>query len=358
MSLLQQTPHDFRAVRVSVDNYIIEFYATEIARAEAVSPDYARLWQVLGDTYLAGGKRLRPYMVVLAFHACGGGRVEGDVLAAAAALELLHCSMLIHDDIIDRDTVRHGKPNVAGQYRGVYAAHLEPAKRDHLADSAALLGGDLLIMSAHRLIAESNFSAEKRLVALRLMNDAIFNVVGGELLDAESTTKTMSEVDSLAIARYKTAHYSFVTPFIMGASLAGADRDTLAILTQYGDALGVAFQLADDLLGLFGDEEETGKPATSDLREGRRTFIMQKSYELASPAACAELDAIVGTEVTLEQLGRVRTIMRECGAYDATVAEIAAYAAKAEAAVKRARFAPEFEAECLTLIGRATERRA
>ena len=357
MSLLQQAPHDLHTVRVLVDDYITRFYAAEIARAETISPDYARLWRVLHDTYLAGGKRLRPYMVVLAYRACKGDP-EGDVLSAAAALELLHCSMLIHDDIIDRDIIRHGKPNVAGQYRSVFAETLEPAKRNHLADSAALLGGDLLIMSAHRLLAESKLPAEKRLVALRLMNDAIFNVVGGELLDSESAIKEVADADSLTIARYKTAHYSFVTPFLMGASLAGASQSTLVALTDYGDALGIAFQLADDLLGLFGDEEVTGKPATSDLREGRRTYLLQQAYRLASPVQRAELDGFIGTQVTVSQLERARAIVRECGAYDATIAEITTYRNKAHAAITRAGFAPEFEAECVALIDRATARSA
>lgn len=356
MSLLGQAPVDLRAVRADIDAYIADFYAAEIARAESLNPDYARLWRVMFDTYKAGGKRLRPYMVLLAYHACRGD-AEQDVLPAAAALELLHGSMLMHDDIIDRDTTRHGKPNVAGTYQSLY--RLEPAKRDHLAVSAALLGGDLLIMSAHRLLAESALPAEKRFTALRLMNDAIFNVVGGELLDAESITKAVPDVDSLAVARYKTAHYSFVTPLVMGASLADADFATVTAFRDYGDSLGVAFQLADDLLGLFGDQEETGKPATSDMREGRRTFVLQRAYELAAPAERAELQTMLGTEdITLSQLERARTIVRDCGAYDATIAEITSYADAAKTALARAAITPDYEAEFLALIDRAIARRA
>lgn len=359
MSMLRQAqPGQRNQIRADVDTYLTKFYEAEIARAEAVSPDYARLWRVLLDTYVAGGKRLRPYMLLLAHGACGGDPQQ-DTMPVAAALELLHCSLLIHDDIIDRDIVRHGKPNVAGQYRTIYGDSHGAAKRDHLADSAAILGGDLLLAAAHRLIAESKLDADKKLEALRFLSDAVFNVAGGELLDAESVIQHMTDVNSLAIAKHKTAHYSFVTPLVMGASLAGANLTVRTGLTDYGTALGIAFQLADDLLGLFGDEEETGKPATGDLREGRRTYLLQQAYKMASAAEAAELDAIVGNEdVTDEQLERARTIVRECGAYDATTAEIQQYTQQAEATLGSLDFAPEFHAEFMALINRATVRRA
>lgn len=356
--LRQAQPGQRNQIRKDVDAYVVRFYEAEIARSQVISPDYERLWRVLLETYVAGGKRLRPYMMLLSHGACGGDP-EQDIMPSAAALELLHCSLLIHDDIIDRDVVRHGKPNVAGHYRDIYGfADTEP-KRDHLADSAAILGGDLLLASAHRLIAESELDIDKKLEALRLLGDAVFNVAGGELLDAESVIKRMKDVDSLAIARYKTAHYSFVTPLVMGAALAGASAHVRSGLTDYGEALGIAFQLADDLLGLFGDEEETGKPATSDLREGRRTYLLQQAYKMAGAAEIAELDVIVGNEaVSFEQLQRARAIVQDCGAYDATVAEIQQYTAQAESALAELAFTPEFHAEFMALINRATVRRA
>lgn len=359
MSMLRQAqPGQRNQIRKEVDAYVVQFYEAEIARSQVVSPDYERLWRVLLETYIAGGKRLRPYMLFLSHGATGGDPAQ-DIMPSAAALELLHCSLLIHDDIIDHDIVRHGKPNVVGHYREIYGDTDGEAKRDHLADSAAILGGDLLLAAAHRLIAESDLEIDKKLEALRLLGDAVFNVAGGELLDAESVVKRMQDVDSLTIARYKTAHYSFVTPLVMGASIAGASAVVRAGLTHYGEALGIAFQLADDLLGLFGDEEETGKPATSDLREGRRTYLLQQAYKMATAAEIAELDAIVGDEqVTDEQLERARAIVRECGAYDATVAEIQQYTAQAETALAGLAFAPEFHEEFMQLINRATVRRA
>jgi geranylgeranyl diphosphate synthase, type II len=359
MSVLKHVqPGQRNQVRKDVDAFVTRFYEGEIRHAELVSPDYVRLWRVLLETYVAGGKRLRPYMLILSHGACAGDP-EQDTMPVAAALELLHCSLLIHDDIIDRDTVRHGKLNVGGQYREIYGDAHGEARRDHLADSAAILGGDLLLAAAHRFIAESKLEADKKLEALKLLGDAVFNVAGGELLDAESVIMRMQDVDSLAIAKYKTAHYSFVTPLVMGATLAGASPAIRAGLTDYGVALGIAFQLADDLLGLFGDEEETGKPATSDLREGRRTYLLQRAYQMATDAEIAELDAIVGDEtVSHEQLERARTIVRECGAYDATVGEIQEYTAQAEAALSNLAFAPEFHDEFMTLINRATVRRA
>src|SRR5690606_2950472 len=210
-----------------------------------------------------------------------GGEDYPAVLPVAVAQELLHVSMLIHDDIIDEDYLRHDTDNVSGIYVKRYARYpLAEGQRSHFANSAALIGGDLLISAAYQVLASARISEQQKQQATDLLGEAIFVVCGGELLDTESSFIDLSEIDALKIAQLKTASYSFVSPLLMGAVLAGTDQKTQTTLRQFGSALGIAFQLADDILGLYGEEAVTGKSASSDLRQGKRTYMLLKALEL------------------------------------------------------------------------------
>lgn len=243
---------------------------------------YERLWIGLHSLISSGGKRLRPQMTVLAYAALGGEDTDS-ILPIAAAQELLHFSLLIHDDVIDRDYVRYGVANIAGQYKVSYSQFA--ASEDdlsHYAHSAAILAGDLMLSGAYKLIATSKLSHEAIATAQSLLSTGIFEVAGGELLDTELSFMPYQTGDALKVATYKTASYSFVAPLLTGASLAGADKNQLAALRSYATALGIAYQLTDDILGVFGDEQQTGKSTTSDIAEGKRTFMVEKALQAFS----------------------------------------------------------------------------
>lgn len=270
--------NDFSSIRQQVNAYLLAYCRRETERAAALHPNYKRLWDTISAHIEGGGKRLRPYLVVMAYEAFGGADRKS-IIQVAAAWELIHVAMLMHDDIIDRDYTRHGHPNVAGQYLEYYKSVPDDANRRHHANSSALLAGDLLISAAYSQLLECNFSPDQTIRGCDLLHEAIFTVVGGELLDVEASVIHV-EIPPQVIAEAKTASYSLVGPLLTGASLAGASEDTKTRLRELGLVLGVGFQYVDDVLGIFGDEAVIGKSVLSDLEEGKRTFVVAEALEL------------------------------------------------------------------------------
>ena len=263
-----------------VEDTLAAYCDAERQRACAIHSQYGQLWRVISNQVLGGGKRLRPYLTLLTYQAYGGD-ISQPVVDVAAAWEMLHISMLMHDDIIDRDYLRHGQANVAGHYLGVYAGLTNESQRLHYAHSAALMAGDLVLSSAHRLIDNSQLDDSCCRQIKALIYDATFEVIGGELLDTEVAIID-STIDLQLIAELKTASYSLIGPMLSGATLAGADAAQLEVLRRLGRCLGVGFQLADDILGVFGDESQTGKSTDSDLAEGKHTVVIVEALKLMS----------------------------------------------------------------------------
>lgn len=347
----------FTQVRGEVDAFLSGFFETQITRAIAVDDAYADLWRTLKTVTLAGGKRLRPYMTVLAYQSFSD-HMHTDIIPVASAQELLHVSMLIHDDIIDEDYIRHDTENVSGTYLHRYQPHLQDkSDLQHYANSAALIGGDLVLSAAHQAINTSRLDLDQKQLANDILNDAIFIVCGGELLDTESSFKPRGEIDAVKIAKLKTASYSFVSPLVMGASLAGASQEALATLREFGTNLGVAFQLADDILGLYGDEKVTGKSASSDLRQGKRTHMLLLALALARDEDRQTLESLVGKKDLIEQeLDTAREIIVSCGAKSTVETLIQTYARGARAALDTLEIPENYKDQYNSLIKKATER--
>lgn len=277
--------------QAAVTELLLTFCDAELHRAGKLHPEYERLWRVIRDQVAAGGKRLRPYLALLSYQAFGGKDLEA-MMPVAAAWELLHISMLMHDDIIDRDYVRHGKPNVAGYYQEHYRQFGHEADRLHYAHSAGLLAGDLLISAAFRQVAVSGLIPELKETQSAIFYDAIFAVVGGELLDTEASFVT-EPADPLLIAEAKTASYSLVGPLLSGAVAANADLIVEAHLRSLGRILGIGFQLVDDMLGIFGDEKTIGKSVATDLAEAKRTLVLEEALSLMGPSDRERAEALL-----------------------------------------------------------------
>lgn len=344
-------------VRKDINQFLARYYDEHANAANALHEDYAVLWRAMERVGAANGKRLRPYVMLVAYEGFGG-KDHSAVLPVAAALEVLHTCMLIHDDIIDRDYMRYGQPNVAGQYIERYAReHLTPAQREHYANAAALLAGDLALSGSYALILQSGLTPELKVQAADLLSRAIFAEGGGELLDTEAVFLPFEAVDALTIANLKTAIYSFVIPLQMAALLTGASAATLNKLEEMGQALGIAYQLADDLLGIFGDETVTGKPNTSDIKEGKRTYLMQRAFAGASVVQQERLRMVLGRgRATNAEADEVRRIIRESGAYEEVRGLMREYVGKAESALRSVPFTRDAQEELLQLIHRATQR--
>jgi geranylgeranyl diphosphate synthase type I len=223
--------------------------------------------------YSSGGKKVRGALTNLGYR-LAGGRDSKAILEASCGIELLHDFLLIHDDIVDNDITRHGRPTVHEKYSKNRGQHFGVAKAIIVGDMGAFLG--------YELIAQSAFPAQRKIEALTKLNDLLLKTVYGEILDIEFDFKTkVSWEDILRVRTYKTAYYTFVMPLTVGAVLGKAGKKTLEIIEKYGVPVGLAFQLADDILGVFGNPSKTGKSNESDIREGKKTLLFAKSLELS-----------------------------------------------------------------------------
>lgn len=257
----------------AVDERLEALLAERIERAKAMGPAYQRLWMRIRAS-LRGGKRVRPQLLLHA-HAALGGRDKAAAVSAAAAFELLHTALLIHDDMLDGDLVRRGETNL----QGAFVAEALDAESSVEASTAwggaaGLLAGDLLISAVHNVLAEIPAPATVRLQSI--VDECLFVTAAGEFADIGLSVGTLDPTpDEISrMMRNKTAAYSFAAPLRAGGALAGADADTCADLDEIGGSLGFVYQLRDDLLGVFGSEELLGKSVDGDLREGKRTLLI------------------------------------------------------------------------------------
>ncbi len=308
----EQTTHRVR-------DHVAEVIHRRIQEAAAIHPAYEALWQSILDVSLKGGKRLRPYLTFI-----GNGAYADAVVPVAVAQELLHIAMLIHDDIIDQDLVRHGDDNISGAYLRHYKQSVSPERARHFADSAALLAGDALISEAYQCVATSTFAPAVIKKLQQQLGQAVFEVIGGELLDVEAGFLKDGSYDPLDIYHYKTASYSFIGPLAAGALCNNASQEHIELLTRYGAAAGLAYQLQDDLLGLYGDSSKTGKSTVSDLREAKQTYLVAKHTAHATPNMQRRFEQLFGSATATDQeMAVLKHDMVASGARAATEALIA-----------------------------------
>ncbi|MFC5502729.1 polyprenyl synthetase family protein [Lysinimonas soli] len=311
MTLIMSRPGSSDAV-TEVSLRIEEFFARMQTMALPLGRRYAELW---GAARLSseGGKRFRPALVIDAYHALGGA--HDDVITVATAFELLHTAFLLHDDVIDGDTTRRGRPNLAGTFttrateRGVSAKSAED-----WGAASAILAGDLLIHAAQAHIARLEISATRRSALLDLIEETMFVTAAGELADVAFATgvEVPELAESLSMTQWKTAHYSFQAPLLAGAILAGASDETLRALSEFGHQIGIAFQLRDDVLGVYGAEHLTGKSTSSDLHTGKMTPMM--CYALQHDDDGELRNALALGVVTDRDACRVRALLERNGA--------------------------------------------
>lgn len=307
--------HGVERVTLTSAHLLRELVAEQRHRAAALDVACADLWDDVEA--VVGGKLMRPRLAAAAYLGLGGT----DPLAAAhvaAAHELLHTAMLVHDDLLDHDEVRRGHPNVAGRARARLdgAGVPAPAAREQ-AGAAALLAGDAALAQSFALLAAASAPPTALGELVRLLADGVSTTVAGELLDVRGALQAPADVDALLVAELKTAAYSFRVPLESGAVLAGATSEQRRALAGFGTALGVAYQLVDDELGVVGDPAVTGKSVLSDLREGKRTQLLRVAWQRADAAQAAVLRAHVG-DPGLDECGAaaVRDVLRETGALD------------------------------------------
>jgi geranylgeranyl diphosphate synthase type I len=344
------------AVTGGVDRILADFLDDEITALAGIDPALVPFAEVIRDLVNSGGKRLRPTFGYWGWRGAAGpdGDVE-PVLPALAALELLHTFALIHDDVMDGSALRRGQPTAHQRYAAQHrvpgrrrpAEHRGPAEHRDTAErfgtASAILAGDLCLIWADRLMSTAAVSASARVAARREYDAMRVEAVAGQYLDilGEATPGRWSLPRAMTVARYKTACYTVSRPLRFGATRAGSLASPYH--DRYGFPVGEAFQLRDDLLGVYGDPATTGKPAGDDLRQGKPTALLLLARHLSTaaewnaiqePAALARLITRSGARAGVEEM-----IGERVRAAEAAIAEAPVHDAVRTALLHLARLA-------------------
>ncbi|MFB7115886.1 polyprenyl synthetase family protein [Streptomyces sp. NPDC056291] len=305
----------FISVRDDVDAVLEDF--VDVQERAALGPEMAPLFTTVRRLLFSNGKRLRPLLCVAGWQAAGAPGDSHAVLRVAAALELFQTFALIHDDVMDDSDTRRGRPSA---HRALAAEYVSGGGRLSKAEAhgrgAAVLLGDLLLVWSDEMLAGAGLGARARARVLPLVDSMRAELVYGQYLDLLSTDRMSGDVEAaLRVARYKTGKYTVERPLHLGVSLAGGDPRLLQTCTDFAIPLGEAFQLRDDLLNVFGDPVQTGKPVGDDIREGKATVLLALAVQDASGPDLKLLSALVGSpELGSEDIDRVRTVMETTGA--------------------------------------------
>jgi geranylgeranyl diphosphate synthase, type I len=327
----QWDPTDFRQRIQSVLDTFLDEQAGHLA---PLGEDAARL-VAEARTSVRGGKRFRAAFCYWGYRAIRPDVPDEDALArACAALELLHASALVHDDYMDASDTRRGRP---AAHRAFEAEHRTAGWRgrpEQYGAAAAILLGDLLLSWSEELLRRCGLPAETVGAALEVFDRCRTEVIAGQFLDVSVQARAHADVDTaMTVLRYKSAKYSIERPLHVGAALAGATPAQLEELTRFGLPLGEAFQLRDDLLGVYGDPGTTGKPAGDDLVEGKRTVLVALALDGTDREAARRLDAALGTPLDEAAVADLRDVIDRSGAHAQVEQVIAALAERAVAAL-------------------------
>ncbi|MBC7518286.1 MAG: polyprenyl synthetase family protein [Microbacteriaceae bacterium] len=350
----------------------------------AISPELAPFVNYARDL-LGGGKRFRALFCYWGWQATTGLSTSFDPLAemsteqhhrndlesvvlAASGLEMFHAAALVHDDIMDRSDTRRGLPAVHKRFEQLHARGRWIGNSAEFGQSGGLLLGDLLLGWSDELFDEgvrTLSSAQSGLAARAHFNHMRTEVTAGQYLDIhdESAWQHFDEADLLDRAHrvivYKSAKYSVEAPLAIGAAMGGATDEQLAALRQFGLPLGIAYQLRDDLLGVFGDPSLTGKPAGDDLREGKRTVLIAIARTALATNSRSLLDELLGDpELTDQQVRMLQASIRESGAVENVEGIIAKNVDLARLALVDAPISRAAREQLLILAGAVTQRTA
>jgi len=308
--------------------------------------------------FVRGGKRLRAAFCWWGYHAVDASPADdAALLRACAALELLHASALLHDDVLDASDTRRGAPSAHRLFEGRHREAGWDGDATAYGAAAAILLGDLVLSWADELLRHCGLPAERVAAALDVYDLCRSEVIAGQFLDVSAQARGHADVDAaMTVLRFKSAKYSVERPLHVGAALASAGPAALADLTRFGLPLGEAFQLRDDLLGVFGDPAVTGKPAGDDLVEGKRTVLVALTLDGAPPADRARLDAALGTALDAAQVGELRRIITDAGAATQVEEVITALSGRSLEALAAAPFDDRARTVLAELATAATQR--
>lgn len=273
---------------------------------------------VAANINAAGGKRIRAQLFYWGWRAAGQPDCN-EIIDLAVLMEILHLFALVHDDVLDRSDTRRGVPTAHRQLSRLHRERGWRGDADHFGLSSSILLGDALLVWADMVIDSSDLLRNRMSRFRRAYDEMRLELVSGEYLDVlADRTGGVSTASALRLARLKSGNYSIGHPLRLGAIAGGADEGTLLGFARFGGWLGEAFQIHDDILGMFGRPSSTGKPVGDDLRQGKRTTLTVSAMDRATPAAARRLLELAGTpDLSEDEVDEARQIIRNCGALDA-----------------------------------------
>lgn len=306
---------ELESARSEINSHLRTFLAHQSRVLHEISPSLDSVAVALSEFILDSGKRLRP-LFAYAGAIAAGKKPDGADFAAMGSLELLQACALIHDDVMDRSDTRRGKPSIHRRFENLHNDGQLEGSASLFGDASAILLGDLALIWSDQALHSAGLSDHVLLSLLPTFDEMRVELMAGQFLDVYEQGQKSHDADrSLRIARFKSGKYTIERPLHFGAIMAGGSRDLLMALSHYGLPLGEAFQLRDDLLGVFGDPEQTGKPAGDDLREGKRTVLIAMTHEGLAPHDSKRFSSLFGrVEITHAEIEELRSLIRSSGA--------------------------------------------
>ncbi len=295
----------------TINNELDNFFNKKISELDEKDTFFIDITKNLKEYTLRGGKRIRPIFLIYGYRAIKGD-VDKSIIKLSIFLELIQSSLLIHDDIMDQDKIRRGGLTIHEKYSDFFSH-----RDERFGDSMAIIMGDMAMNFAYEIISESDIEDNLKAKIISMVSRYVTQVDYGQSMDIQlARTDNFNEKDVKSVHFYKTMIYTTMMPLMVGAVLAGAKNNELKYIKKYAEDVGLAFQVQDDIMGLYGDQKTVGKPIGSDIKENKKTLLIFRAIEKASVSDKKYLLNCLGnSEISNKDIEKVREIVKNTGAY-------------------------------------------
>lgn len=316
------------------------YYKNKTIRIGSRFPIVKKINNIINEFILRGGKRIRPFLVYCGYK-CIGGKNKGEILNASLCLELLQSFLLIHDDIVDKSEVRRGGLTVHKKIEKKYIEILGRNKAKEFGTFLAIWIGNLCYIDSFQILSNSKFPQKNIIIAIQELSKILELAIHGQIMDIFAGTKvvTITEKDINIIQELKTGKYTIEAPLLIGAVLGGGSSKDIDMLKKYARPLGRAFQIKDDINGLFGNPQKTGKPNDSDLKMGKMTLLIVKALKSANRyQKKVILNCLGNKNIKLKDVENIKNIIIQTGAFKYSEHKIKKLIKKAKNIIQKSKF--------------------
>lgn len=328
---------ELAGIKKKIDVQIARHFDKAIRETKKRDAFSAELLSYAKKLTLSGGKRLRPALLIWGY-AAAGGKDQKKIMQAAVGIEMIHMFLLIHDDIMDKGKMRHGIDSFNLHFQKVAKKIFKHGDPKDFGDSCALIAGDMLYSIGNNLIINSGFDSKNIAEVVERLQKIVLTTAVGQMQDIHMEyANNVSEKSVLQMYNDKTAQYTFEGPLVLGAMLAGKkDLKFMERISSYAIPLGIAFQIQDDVLGIFGVGKKIGKSSTSDIEEGKQTLLVVKAMENGSKIQVKKMEQILGKKnISKSEIKEFQKIMMETGSLDFAKKMIMGNIAKSKKSLER-----------------------